>query len=126
MDENELVTVDEEAEAVEPAADEGGESVAEEIAEERDFSGEVSALLTAFPDTAGKSLPDEVIRECVGAGVPLVRAYAAYRERTTAGRVSAFPAAPDSYAHAPVRAASVGAPRAWTPADPFLEGLNAY
>ncbi len=122
MDENELVTVNEEAEAVEPAADEGGES----ITEERDFSGEVSALLTAFPDTAGKSLPDEVIRECVGDGVPLVRAYAAYRERTAAGCVSAFPTAPDSYAHAPVRAASVGAPRAWTPADPFLEGLNAY
>ena len=127
MDENESVISVEDIGAAEES---GGEAITPESAgesgPERDFSGEVSALLTAFHDMAGKSLPDEVIRECVGNGVPLVRAYAAYRERGAAGSMDALRGGSGSSLRAPVRAASVGAPVGYAPADPFLEGLNAY
>lgn len=92
---------------------------------ERDFNAEVSALLTAFPDVAGKSLPDEVLRECVAEGAPLVRVYAAYRERA-ARTAQQEQHRTDTAARAPVRAASVGAPTDYAPADPFLQGLNSY
>lgn len=130
MDENEAVISVEDIDAAGAAEESGGEAITPESAgesgPERDFSGEVSALLTAFPDMAGKSLPDEVIRECVGNGVPLVRAYAAYRERGAAGSMDALRGGAGSAFRAPVRAASVGAPVSYAPADPFLEGLNAY
>lgn len=130
MDENESVISVEDIDAAGAAGESGGEAITPESAgesgPERDFSGEVSALLTAFPDMAGKSLPDEVIRECVGNGVPLVRAYAAYRERGAAGSMDALRGGAGSAFRAPVRAASVGAPVSYAPADPFLEGLNAY
>lgn len=130
MDENESVISAEDIGAADAAEESGGEAITPESegesGPERDFSGEVSALLTAFPDMAGKSLPDEVIRECVGNGVPLVRAYAAYRERGAAGSMDALRGGAGSAFRAPVRAASVGAPVSCAPADPFLEGLNAY
>lgn len=130
MDENESVISAEDIGAAGAAEESGGEAAApgsvRESEPERDFSGEVSALLTAFPDMAGKSLPDEVIRECVGNGAPLVRAYAAYRERGAAGSMDALRGGAGSAFRAPVRAASVGAPVSYAPADPFLEGLNAY
>lgn len=126
MDENESVISGEDIDAAGAAEESGGEAAAPGSVRERDFSGEVSALLTAFPDVAGKSLPDEVIRECVGNGVPLVRAYAAYRERGAAGSMDALRGGIGSAFRAPVRAASVGAPVSYAPADPFLEGLNAY
>lgn len=128
MDENELMSIEaaEEGSPSAETAESAAEGSAAESTQERDFSGEVSALLTAFPDMAGQSLPDEVVHESVTAGVPLVRAYAAYRERSATARIAARHSAQESYAHAPVRAASVGAPHAYAPADPFLEGLNAY
>lgn len=127
MDENEFMSVEaaEDAKDAETAGSTAEGSTGESTAE-RDFQGEVSALLTAFPDMAGQSLPDEVVHESVTAGVPLVRVYAAYRERSAGERAAALHSAQESYAHAPVRAASVGAPHAYAPADPFLEGLNAY
>lgn len=127
MDENEAVISGEDIGADEESC---GEAItpgnARESEPERDFSGEVSALLTAFPDMAGKSLPDEVIRECVGNKVPLVRAYAAYRERSTAVSMDALHGGVGGAFRAPVRAASVGAPVSYVPADPFIEGLNAF
>lgn len=106
----------------------GGETADEEptAAPERDFSAEAEALLTAFPDMAGKSLPEEVVSECVQNGVPLVRAYAAYRERSARSRYEELRRNSDSASRAPVRAVSMGAPVENAPADPFLLGLNEY
>ena len=138
MDENEILDPDltgETAEAEEElsentAADPlpGGETPGEETTAEpeRDFSGEVAALLTAFPDMAGKSLPDEVVNECVGSGVPLVRAYAAYRERGVQSRMEELRRDAENSLRAPVRAVSAGAPVENAPTDPFLMGLNEY
>lgn len=110
------------------AEDAAGEpGAAEEQAQPgRDFSGEVAALLTAFPDMAGKSLPDEVVNECVKNGVPLVRAYAVYRERSTQERMEELRRSAENSMRAPVRAVSMGAPVENAPTDPFLMGLNEY
>ncbi len=43
-----------------------------------------------------------------------------------AGSMDALRGGAGSAFRAPVRAASVGAPVSYAPADPFLEGLNAY
>lgn len=138
MDENEIISPDvtgETAEAEEELPDNtasdllpDGEAPGEEAAgsPERDFSGEVAALLTAFPDMAGKSLPDEVVNECVKSGVPLVRAYAAYRERGVQSRMEELRRSAENSQRAPVRAVSMGAPVENVPADPFLMGLNEY
>lgn len=105
----------------------GEPSTAEEETQPgRDFSGEVAALLTAFPDMAGKSLPDEVVNECVQSGIPLVRAYAAYRERGAQARYEELRRSAENSLRAPVRAVSYGAPVENAPADPFLMGLNEY
>lgn len=109
-----------EADSGEPGA------TGEQAQPERDFSGEVAALLTAFPDMAGKSLPDEVVNECVQSGTPLVRAYAAYRERSTRSRMEELRHSAENFLRAPVRAVSYGAPVENAPADPFLMGLNEY
>lgn len=137
MDENESmfpeVTEEETGPEQEPSELSGAEDAAgepdaaeEEIQPGRDFSGEVTALLTAFPDMAGKSLPDEVVNECVQSGIPLVRAFAAYRERSAQSRMEELRRSAENSMRAPVRAVSMGAPVENAPADPFLMGLNEY
>ena len=91
----------------------------------RDYDGEVNTLLEAFPQLAGQSLPEEVVQECLG-GVPLVRAYAAYRERSAAAELEELRRSTENVSRAPVRGVSAGAPVPNSPADPFLMGLNAY
>ena len=138
MDENEIISLEvsgEETEAeaglfedvpAEAEQEDNAPEKAESSRPERDFSGEAAALLTAFPDMAGKSLPDEVVQECVQSGVPLVRVYAAYRERSIQSRMEELRRSADNSLRAPVRAVSYGAPVENAPADPFLLGLNEY
>ena len=129
MDDNEILFPGGEPEELPiPETDaEGGEApAAEEADTSRDFDGEISTLLQAFPDLAGQSLPDEVVEECIGSGTPLVRAYAAYRERTAAAELDALRRSTENAGRAPVRAVSMGVPVENAPADPFLMGLNEY
>lgn len=47
----------------------------------RDFKAEAQELLASRPEMRGKSIPEEVVRECVNNGKSLVAAYAEYEVR---------------------------------------------
>lgn len=100
--------------------------------EGRNFRVEVTELLRAFPKLKGQPLPQEVVDDCVKNGVPLVQAYASYKDKADEAEKTALRKEKntlkqnaDAAARAPVRGVSKGGATDTKADDPFLKGFNS-
>lgn len=101
-------------------------------ASQRDFKAEVAETLSRFPETQGKSLPNEVIRKALDTGVSLASAYADYKAMQDNAHIeqlkkenSRLKQNADAFARAPVSGVTKGGATDTKPNDPFLSGFNA-
>lgn len=108
------------------------ESTEPDKPEGRNFRVEVTELLRAYPKLKGQPLPQEVIDDCVKNGVPLVTAYANYKDKADEAEKNALRKErntlkqnADAAARAPVRGVSKGGPTDTKADDPFLKGFNS-
>lgn len=101
-------------------------------APERDFQAEATALLSARPDLRGKTLPQEVVSDCVLNGKNLLLAYAEYEAKQEKAAAVKLRKENDilrqnaaSAAKAPVRGISGGGATDTKAKDPFEEGFDS-
>ena len=99
---------------------------------QRNFRGEVSELLRAFPKLKGQQLPQEVVDDAVKNGTPLVTAYSNWKDKADEAEKTALRKEKntlkqnaDAAARAPVRGVSKGGATDNKPEDPFIKGFNS-
>lgn len=98
----------------------------------RDFTGEINALFTAFPDAANERIPDDVVVAAIRENKPLVQVYGRYRDEKAKNAARAaqeenkiLKQNQASAARAPVSPVTRGGKTDTRPADPFLAGFYA-
>ena len=98
----------------------------------RDYAAEVSGLLAAYPELRGKSLPEEVIAQCVDSGRSLTAAYTGWLMESINRELKELRAENETLrqnasaaVRAPVRAALSGGSPGGGGSDPFLSGFDA-
>ena len=128
MHEKENAPVEKPEEEISPES----ESAEPDKPEGRNFRVEVTELLRAYPKLRGQPLPQEVVDDCVKNGVPLVTAYANYKDKADEAEKNALRKErntlkqnADAAARAPVRGVSKGGPTDTKADDPFLKGFNS-
>lgn len=98
----------------------------------RDFGTEVQELLSVRPELRGKSLPDEVVNDCVRTGKRLIVAYSEYEGKQTkaenerlAKKVKVLEQNAAAAARSPVVGVSGGGPTDTKAEDDFEKGFNS-
>ena len=98
---------------------------------ERDYTAEATELLRVRPNLRGKDLPDEVTRDAVENGKPLVTAYLDYEAKQNQAELEQlrkenkiYKQNAEAAARAPVAGTSGGGSTNQKAEDPFLVGFN--
>lgn len=98
---------------------------------ERDYTAEATELLRVRPNLRGKDLPDEVTRDAVENGKPLITAYLDYEAKQNNAELERLRKENQIYkqnaeaaARAPVAGTSGGGATDTKAEDPFLVGFN--
>lgn len=99
---------------------------------QRDYTAEATELLRVRPNLRGKDLPDEVTRDAVENGKPLVTAYLDYEAKQNQAELDKLRKENQIYkqnaeaaARAPVAGTSGGGSTEQKAEDPFLVGFNS-
>ena len=99
---------------------------------ERDYTAEATELLRVRPNLRGKDLPDEVTRDAVENGKPLITAYLDYEAKQNNAELERLRKENQIYkqnaeaaARAPVAGTSGGGATDTKAEDPFLVGFNS-
>ena len=97
----------------------------------RDFAKEAGELLTIRPELRGHNLPEEVTRDAVENGKPLVSAYLEYESKqrtaeleTLRKELKIYKQNAEAASRSPVKGTSGGGATDTKPTDPFLVGFN--
>ena len=99
---------------------------------ERDYTAEATELLRVRPNLRGKDLPDEVTRDAVENGKPLITAYLDYEAKQNNAELERLRKENQIYkqnaeaaARAPVAGTSGGGSTEQKAEDPFIVGFNS-
>lgn len=102
----------------------------ETVPAQRDYHAEALELLRAYPDMAGKQLPQEVVADAVANNRPMVEAYRIYREKLNADEMERLRKENSirkqneaAAAKAPVSGVTKGGSTEQKATDPFLKGF---
>ena len=97
----------------------------------RDYAAEAAQLLELRPQLQGKQLPDEVMKDAVENGVPLVAAYLKYESQQNNAELERlrnenriYKQNAEAASRSPVKPTTGGGETDTKPSDPFLEGFN--
>ncbi len=95
----------------------------------RDYAAEAAELLSARPELAGQTLPDEVMRAAVEGGVPLLRAYLDHEQSRSRAEIErlreenrVYRQNAEAARRSPVQGVAYAGEDA--EADPFLSGFT--
>ena len=98
---------------------------------DRDFAKEAGELLSVRPELRGHNLPEEVTRDAVSNGKPLLRAYLDYEAKQKQAEIEKLRKENQIYkqnaeaaSRSPVKGTSGGGTTNTEPSDPFLRGLT--